>query len=347
MRFDKNLLVAVYAAAGSQYENFTTEALVFLLNRLRSIRFDLFAELVSVLTAGQYTPEEISSAPAVTSQSNTEVGRPDIEVSSADVLIYIEVKTGSPLGPSQLQRYRTALDQSGKSTKLLLLLSRRAHDVSGPLDGAVRWMTIGRLIQLQASSCQIGSEERFLLEQVSGFLEYRRLLVNPPTSDVSTGLASYLERTSPKSIFDIGRVRSYERFDEVEELAALGNLLQSMESAVRNVHPNAKIKLDSGKRSWQGPAWVGLNVNSKHFFFVYLDNPDVVQVESWRPPVDPGKADGQPGNVAPAHGDFVWFDTIDLQDPEVGFYMKSPEEKALILEGFYRQSLEVLESIQR
>lgn len=347
MKFDENLLVAVYPFATNQYENFTTEVLVFLLNRLKDIRFDLFAELLSTLTCGMFQPTPASGPLEVFTQTDTDFGRPDIHIRSDKVLIYVEVKTGAALGPSQLERYRAALAESDKETRLLFLLSRRAFESSEALDGAVRWMTIGRLIQSQAERCTQGSEEEFLLHQVAGFLAYRRLLVTPPTSEVSQTLAAYLERSGASSIFMKGRVRSIDRLSEVEALVPLSQLLQTLDSVVHSVLPDAKTSLDSGKSSWEGSPWIGINVNSSHFLFVYLDDPDIVQFETWKPPVDPSKAKDVPGNVMLAYGDYKWTNSFDPQKANPNYFTINSDERMELLEAFYSECLDVAAKVAR
>jgi len=344
LRLDENLLVAIHPFAASNDEDFTTEILVFLLNRLQSLRTDLFSEIVSCLTCDLLIPgDQPADKLKVTSQSHTEYGRPDIQMVSNSVLIYIEVKTGARLGPSQLERYRRALDDSDKNTKLLFLLSRKPYEISEPLDGAVRWMTVGKVLNSQIEMCDPGSEERFLLKQITGFLEYRRLHVHPPASEVSTLLEAYIEREGKNSIFNKSRIRSFESLDGIEELIPLQQLLSTLEETIKNVQPAAKVSLDSAKTSWQKTPWVGLNVDGLYFLFVYLDNPDVVHFETWKVPIDPRKFGGQSGSIFVSYGDPKWTDYLDLQD--LDFYSKAADQKFNTLEDFYSRCLAVKDSL--
>src|ERR1022692_3633317 len=75
-----------------------------------------------------FTPEESSffnlERPTVTTQCNTDEGRPDIRIGiPAKVLIFLEVKKWSGLGREQLQRYRTVLSDANVPVTRLILLT--------------------------------------------------------------------------------------------------------------------------------------------------------------------------------------------------------------------------------
>lgn len=127
-----NIFSALARYSGHAEENYLTESLVFIARLLleRDPRLGLcFADLLSC----QCDEPWFNSAASlhISTQVNTAVGTPDIELRQHDVLVYIEVKHDSPLGVDQLERYKEQLDQIDVARKRLVLLSRSHYSDPG------------------------------------------------------------------------------------------------------------------------------------------------------------------------------------------------------------------------
>jgi len=108
----ENLFSVLSKYDSASEENYLTEAFVFLVNHLldrdRPVGIQLLTDLCADNDEFTFDPGEPI---AIVTQRSTEVGRPDIEISTRDTLISIEVKHDSGLGPTQLQRYKKALEE--------------------------------------------------------------------------------------------------------------------------------------------------------------------------------------------------------------------------------------------
>src|SRR6266568_205661 len=104
MASNNNLLSALYKWAHRQDENFLTEAFVQLLRHLLDSSPSLGVEMVRRITSGACSLQlDEADLITVSTQINTDLGRPDIEIRTPDCLVYIKIavvrifkdKTGS------------------------------------------------------------------------------------------------------------------------------------------------------------------------------------------------------------------------------------------------------------
>ena len=110
-------------------ENYLTEAFVFIIETLLERERYAGVEFLNQLCVEN--PEDCFSMNediSISTQEVTELGVPDIKISTVDKLIYIEVKHDSPIGYQQLERYNKVLASSTATTKNLILLTRFAID---------------------------------------------------------------------------------------------------------------------------------------------------------------------------------------------------------------------------
>ena len=108
-----------------QNENFTTESLVLILKRLLLERPDIACSLLKDLTDGFLDlSEEQAKRTGIQTQTTIDEGKPDIEITVDNYLVYIEVKIDSELGEDQLTRYRHALESAENKRSFLVFLSR-------------------------------------------------------------------------------------------------------------------------------------------------------------------------------------------------------------------------------
>ena len=115
--------------ASRQSENFVTEAFVHLLIHLTEFEPVVAIKLISSITENKL-PLDLDSLKSlnISTQVSTNLGRPDIELSTLDSLVYIEVKTDSDFGIEQLHRYRELLNTSGIKNTVLIIITR--HPIS-------------------------------------------------------------------------------------------------------------------------------------------------------------------------------------------------------------------------
>lgn len=169
-----NLFSSLFRWAHRQGENYTTEALVWLLNHLLLTEPEAGRSLVSWLCFGDESEANLDQDPLlITTQEITEQGKPDICIESNRLLTYVEVKAGSQLGDNQIGRYLDALAQQGRGKQCRLVLLTR-----GPVEFAdgearphrhVRWHEVAdRLLQ---EGPRLGEATSFVVNQFVGFLE--------------------------------------------------------------------------------------------------------------------------------------------------------------------------------
>lgn len=142
----ENLFSVLSKYDSASEENYLTEAFVFLVNHLLDRDPPVGIQLLTDLCVDNdefiFDPTEPI---AIVTQRSTGVGRPDIEISTRDKLIYIEVKHDSGLGHTQLERYKKALGQSGVDITKLVLLTRFSLDLTheqAELCKHVKWFEV-------------------------------------------------------------------------------------------------------------------------------------------------------------------------------------------------------------
>src|SRR4051812_36406286 len=88
-----NLLVNLHRYSSRQDENFVTEAFAHLVRHLLENEPDVAVRILARLSGGALSATA-ESAPAitVTTQVTTAQGRPDIEITAVDTLVYVEAK---------------------------------------------------------------------------------------------------------------------------------------------------------------------------------------------------------------------------------------------------------------
>lgn len=191
-----NLLVGLHRYASRQDENFVTEAFAHLIRHLLENEPDAALRILRNLTEGMITATAVqASAVKVTTQVTTVLGRPDIEISTLDALIYVESKVESGLGDRQLERYLEELAKSEVRSKVLVLLSRYPIQIAPSLAHAVlsrRWYQVADWLLTELKSQSIHSSvSRFLVEQFVGFLEERGITMEAVGWEMVSGVRSF------------------------------------------------------------------------------------------------------------------------------------------------------------
>jgi hypothetical protein len=240
-----NLLSALYKWAHRQDENFLTEAFVHLLQHLLDFAPASGIEIIGKITCGAcfLRPEEADLI-SISTQVDTEIGRPDIEVRTQDCLVYIEAKKESGLGHKQLERYRAKLLSSGYTTTKLVLLTRYpvTYDNDGERpDVELRWMQIAEWLEKLQTNSPVTD---FLIKQFLTFLYERGIRMEKVGWELPEGQRS---------------LRSL--------LAMVGEAISSN-----------NLKIYQKSAGWD---WIGYYLESKASFIgYYFDEPEILRFEA-------------------------------------------------------------------
>jgi len=176
---DENIFSALAKYNSATDENYLTEAFVFVLKHLlekeRSIGIKILTNLCVNNNEFSFDANEDIS---ITTQVSTEQGTPDIEITSPDKLIYIEVKHESDLGTRQISRYKKALDASQKPVRCVILLSRFVVDFEEnerPYK-CVHWHKICDLFQNTIARAK-EPVSGYLIDAFKSFLEAKGMII--------------------------------------------------------------------------------------------------------------------------------------------------------------------------
>jgi len=336
-----NLFTNLNRWAVRQNENFTTEGLVFLLNHFKSEDPKFACSLLNNMTDGFLNLNcDQAEKVKINTQTIIDEGKPDIEITLDDYLIYIEVKIDSELGEDQLSRYRKALEGFADKKTRLVFLSRYplTSDKNGTPDVALRWYQIADWIRSAIKNDGTNDLSKFLLTQFFGFLKTQHLTLSKIKSPISEGLNHYRERYG-----DIGqslqRMRSLEKLDADKALIPLSNLLRLMREAfsIIKVIP----RLESGQT--QG-GWVGFVFNNLDFIFeISYSQPENLVFKTAKFKIDPDKFDCKLGKIWKQSNKIKWKDELNLS--EIGFFQKDRQRQFEVIEAFLKQSYDYCISI--
>jgi len=230
--------LAKYASASE--ENYLTEAFVFLMNSLLGRERPAGIELLNHLCFNNddysFGVDEVIS---VSTQVTTKQGTPDIEVSSPDKLIYIEVKDQSDIRPSQLRHYKKELASASFTFRRLILLTRFSADFNehqGIPDKHIRWFEVYNWLTKARDNIN-DLVIVYLIESFISFLEAKHMSIQQVGWEYGNGIN------------------------------AMNNLMTMIESAIQGT----AIKVD-----WKAAGWNfrGLMLGGGEFWCgIYFNNP--------------------------------------------------------------------------
>jgi len=234
----ENIFTVLSKYSSASEENYLTEAFVFLvkhlLDRDRPVAIQLLTKLCVDNDEFVFDPSESIS---IATQVGTEQGRPDIELSTPDKLLYIEVKHDSGLGYRQLERYKKALEESGADITKLILLTRFSIDLTD--DGAklckhVKWFEVYNWLSEAKPEDPVS---RYLVRSFLGFLEEKKM-----------------------SMQKVG-------WEYIKGVPALVNLMNMIEVAMRST----SLSIYAKSAGWE---WKCFYLNNKDYFCgVYYSDP--------------------------------------------------------------------------
>ncbi len=233
-----NIFSALSRYSLASEENYLTEAFVFVLNHLldkeRKVGIGILTHLCLNANEPSFDPNETIY---VLTQKSTEIGRPDIEISSSNKLIYVEVKHDSGLGETQLERYTDLLKSSNATIKHVILLTRFAVDFDeqqAKPHKHVRWYEIHNWLSKVKVEDPVSE---YLINSFVNFLEVKQMSVQKVNWEYINGVP------------------------------ALTNLINMIEVAIKAVD----LKDIKKSPAW---GWRGFYIQNMEFFCgIYYDEP--------------------------------------------------------------------------
>ncbi len=349
MDCSSNLLLNLHRWASRQDENFTTEALAhlteYLLRSAPEIGVRLLRELSSgflSLSPGEAKNVEIKTQP---STADNDHGRPDMEISTSEYLIYVEVKVDAPFADDQISSYLDGLRAANtENTRLVLLTKNRPPDFGDQSITHLFWYDIGEFLQQELAG-DIQEPTRCFVQQFLDFLRCRHLAFASVKSPLSEGIQNHMKEYGSESVLQT-HIKSLQRLDIYPELKPLQNLLCLMGQAVTDVLPeDVQSQFDSGQHSG---GWIGYNLGKMKYFFhvYYFEQPDFDQeaivFSTYNRPIEKAAIPEGDGRIVISDGHEVWQNELDLDEDFFSFPANVQLEK---IEEFLTESYKMGEKI--
>ncbi|MFH1219134.1 MAG: PD-(D/E)XK nuclease family protein [Candidatus Eisenbacteria bacterium] len=300
MATDNNLFGALHRWAAGQDENFTTGALVYLLQYLVKTEPTAALAVLNTLCGERlkWSPADADKV-SIRCQACTERGIPDIKISTDDRLVYVEVKVESGFGRNQLSRYRDQLKHSDYNETLLVVLTMGSIEVpafSKQSDVLLRWHHVAECLETLRIKDQAAI---FVVAQFIEFLKRRGLAMDAVSWELVAG------------------VRSLRNLVDMLSEALSANGVQYSFSA--------------------GGRWYGYYVENKAFFVgLYYDSPNCIRFKTYDMALNAGGKDLEMGEM---EGD-IWTNVLHLDSEETHFFARTKASQIKCLEDFVKLSLD-------
>lgn len=281
----------------------------------------------------------------IKTQITTDEGNPDIEISTDNYLIYVEVKIESELGKNQLKRYKTALNKIKDKKTKLILLSRYplTSDKDDKPDLAVIWYQIAEWIENEIQKNKLGQLSQYLMEQFLGFLQKQKLVMRKVQSELSKGLKEYENRVGD-ILVALSNLRSFKKLDDAPELQSLRKLLDLMGEAIKIVFPNVIYRSLSGQHKG---GWIGYSIEKMNYgFSIGFGNPEILEFNTLLFQIDESRYDGQTGKIWREGRRIRWKIEYDLLTHDKNFFNKSTYDQMKVIQDFLKQSYAYVQSIK-
>ncbi len=318
-RTENNLLLNLFYGTWKKDENFHTEALVHLVRHLLQHEPVAAVNILKAITGGVLNlASQDTTSISINTQVTTSGGfRPDIEIKTAEHLIYVEVKVESRLHDSQLEEYRKALLESRLSKTCLAFLTKYPFDLekSGEKpDITIRWYQIAEWLEFELEQKTIQqSLSIYITEQFLGFLNQRGLMVERVSKELIPGLQSLL------------------------------NLVVMLEESLRLIRASS-IKFDI-QWEWVGyrfkfdsqQYWIGLRYDRPNILFVEIDEIAPAIYEQ----LNLGYV-----YYEEEYEDWCWIHELDLSSEESMFFELSKSAQLQYIEQFLVETLSAVKQIQ-
>ncbi|MBX9585365.1 MAG: hypothetical protein K2X87_34085 [Gemmataceae bacterium] len=312
-----NVFARLHKWAWRQDENFLTEALAVVLENFLVLAPAVGARLVTRLTGGVIDlPAGSAGRVAVATQVEAGAGRPDLEISTPEQLVWIEVTAESTLRVGQLEGYRVLLGESGVGQTRLVLLTRHPEEYrteEARPDAEVRWFELADWLGDELPAAEAAGEvPGFLVRQFLDFLEGRGM-----------------------TLAQVGKYMP-------EGLRALTNLMNMLVEAAAACRVPPK----------RAPAWdsLGLKLDGDRYWVgVNFEEPEKLGFGT-RGRINRDSAValgiGELTEEAWVPGQLRWWRGVELDSEPVHFYSRSKISQMRWLEGFLRECLDQARSIE-
>lgn len=278
----QNLLVVLAPWATRQYENFTTEAFIHLLNHLVTHQPVIARKLLDLLTDNRL-PQYASDSPKikVNTQEHIHGFIPDITISSPDFYGIVEVKVDSPHSSEQIASYREILSSHKDSITCITFLGRYTYpNREIQPDKIVRWYEVATVLEA-IDTASMDAVSSYLVDQFLGYMGSLGLVLPKVNLAISSGVRSFIEKYDTSIPRIQPHMRSLKILSPYEELKPLCDLLDLMHKALKN------LKLKAYFGAMDRSNWIGYSLeNMDYFFVIYLDEPETVSFETYNYPFD-------------------------------------------------------------
>lgn len=311
-----NLLLRLHKWAWRQDENFLTEAFAHVLQQLVDNEPEAAARLLKAITLGflDVRTEKVRLVEIRTQVFSSE-GTPDLEIRTTQELIYFEVKSESEIRPTQLERYRRLLKESGLGRTALFMLTRYPLDLQGVISGpdaSIRWYQVAEWLEEERRRYTFKAVSEYVVAQFLDFLTTRNMTMGQVTWELAGGLRA---------------------------LRALSDMLFEVAKAC-----GCHAQLYGDKSS------MGIHLDKRKYWIgVYYDQPESLWFETNYCKVDPVAAErlGVEGvyewTQEPGHG---WRKGMNLESEDVHFFSRSKASQMQLLEIFLKECLETVRRIE-
>lgn len=341
----ENLFFNLHKWAVRQDENFTTESFAYLLNHLLTYEPIIAINILRKMTDGFLNLKQDQAEKVhITTQTIIDEGKPDIEISMDEFLIYVEVKIDSEIGANQLTKYKDSLNNTKDKKTCLILLSRYplTSSINGEPDYAIRWYQIADWLENELNNHQINDVTKYFIDQFYGFLKRRNLTISKVKSEVSNGLKSYQKRFGDIAE-SLKRMRSFEKMNSDKDLHPLRDLLKLIDQALTSIETETKPRLESGKMKG---GWVGYVFERvKYAVCVYYSQPENLVFETFNLKIDLNKYDGELGVIWQEGKKINWKNELNLADLDIQFFSSTKKTQLKIIEDFLKQSYQYSKTI--
>lgn len=313
---ENNLLVRLHKWAWRQDENFLTDAFAHLLQHLLDEEPEAAVGLLESTTGNflKLGPGDAKAVEVRTQVVLTE-GRPDLEIRAGQQLVFMEVKSEAEPSGEQLKRYKQLLRESGCPSTCLVLLTRYpasiAEEDSQP-NYFIRWYQVADWLEQQSNRYTFKPVSQYLVEQFLGFLKGRSMTMSQVTWELPGGVR------------------------------ALRSLTDMLSEAAQACGVQAQ--------PWGTREWMGVNLAGKQYSAgIYFSRPEALLFETYRRKVDKDKAErlgvGSVFELEDKSG-FGWARELNLESEDVHFFARSKPSQMQLLEGFLRESLELVKKAE-
>ncbi len=306
-----NLFARLHKWAIRQDENFLTESLAVVLEQLLVLAPAVSMRLISRLTGDFIEPNpEAAGTIVIRTQVAVETGRPDLEISVPDRLVWTEVKAEADLRTGQLEGYRILLRECGVGQTRLVLLTRypqvfRPEDTRPDLE--VRWLELADWFESELPAAEAAGElSGFLMRQFLDFLKERNMTL------------THVDKYMPEGL---------------RALSSLLNMLFEVAAACKTSPKKAA--------AWD---YIGLSLErNKYWVGLYYEAPEELVFETVHCRINPEAATRLGVGESDEEN---WWRGVELDSEPVHFFSRDKVSQMRWLQNFLRECLDTARSIE-